>query len=369
MKLLVQPGDGIMPLLKGINGAKEHIEIVIFRFDQKEIESALAKAVSRGVKVRALIAHTNRAGELNLRRLEMQLLAAGVTVARTGDDLLRYHGKLMVVDRRDLYLLAFNLTHADVEHSRSFGIITRSRDLVREAENLIEADTMRHPYEPAVDRFVVSPVTARRRLSEFIQAAKKELVIYDPKISDLSMIKLLEERAKAGVDIRVIGRMTVSVEGLQCRRLTQMRLHTRTMVRDGLFVFIGSQSLRAVELDARREVGAIFRNAKIAAQMLHTFTADWAKAEGEQKQAAAAADGPDAAKIAKKVAKAVAREIPPVGPLLDGAVKKVVGGETPVELNEEEMDEIVKDAVKEAVQEAVKDAVEEVVESRQWRSD
>ena len=195
VRLLIQPGDGIQPLLKAINAAKTCIEIVIFRFDQKEIESALAKAVSRGVEVRALIAHTNRSGELNLRKLEMNLLAAGVTVARTGDDLLRYHGKLMVVDHRELYLLAFNLTHADVERSRSFAMITQSRDLVREAESLIEADTMRHPYEPTVDRFVVSPVTARKRLTEFIRGARKELVIYDPKISDLAMIKLLEDRA------------------------------------------------------------------------------------------------------------------------------------------------------------------------------
>jgi len=355
-----------MPLLKGIDSAKESLEIVIFRFDQKEIESALAKAVSRGVRVRALIANTNRSGELNLRKLELRLLAAGVTVARTGDDLLRYHGKLMVVDHRELYLLAFNLTHADIEHSRSFGIITTSRDLVREAESLIEADTMRHPYEPSVDRFVVSPVTARKRLAEFIQGARKQLVIYDPKISDLPMIRLLEERARAGVDIRIIGKMTIGVDGLPCRKLAEMRLHTRTIVRDGLFVFVGSQSLRTLELDARREVGAIFRNSKIADALLRVFENDWSKAEQPEQAARDEAHGPD--KIARKVAKAVAKEIPPVAPMLDGVVRKVVGEENAVELNEEEVEEIVKGAVKEAVREAVKEVVEEVVESRQGRA-
>lgn len=348
--------------MKGINSAKHSIEIVIFRFDQKEIESALAKAVSRGVQVRALIAHTNRSGELNLRKLEMSLLGAGVTVARTGDDLLRYHGKLMVVDHHELYLLAFNLTHADVERSRSFGVVTRSRDLVREAESLIEADTMRHPYEPAVDRFVVSPVTARKRLAEFIRGARRDLAIYDPKISDLSMIRLLEERARAGVAIRIIGRMTIDVPGVQVHKL-HMRLHTRTMVRDGIFVFIGSQSLRAAELNSRREVGAIFRNAKVAGAVLRTFDDDWAHAV-EQERQADHEEGPDSVRIAKRVAKAVAREMPPVAPLLDGAVRKVVGDERPVELNEEEVEQIVKGAVKEAVKEALRDVVEEVVETR-----
>src|SRR5215471_13553930 len=109
MKLFVQPGDGITPLTRGINSAKTSVEIAVFRFDRSEIERALANAVKRGVFVHALIAHRNRAGEDGLRGLEMRLLAAGVTVARTADDLARYHGKYMIIDRRELYLLAFNL--------------------------------------------------------------------------------------------------------------------------------------------------------------------------------------------------------------------------------------------------------------------
>ena len=86
VRSLVQPGDGVMPLVKGINSAKKSVEILIFRFDRTEIERALAHAVSRGIFVHALIAYTNRGGEKNLRALEMRLLAAGVTVARTADD-------------------------------------------------------------------------------------------------------------------------------------------------------------------------------------------------------------------------------------------------------------------------------------------
>src|SRR5262245_35007773 len=105
VKLLVQPGDGIAPLIRAIDSAKQSVEIVIFRFDRREIERALVKAAARGVSVHALIASTNRGGEQGLRQLETRLLAAGVTVARTADDLIRYHGKLMIIDRRELYLM------------------------------------------------------------------------------------------------------------------------------------------------------------------------------------------------------------------------------------------------------------------------
>ena len=98
MKLIIQPDDGVTPLVQAVKNAKKTIDIVIFRFDRLELEKALEAAVARGVVVRALIAHTNRGGEKMLRKLELRLLDAGVTVARTADDLPRYHGKMMIVD-------------------------------------------------------------------------------------------------------------------------------------------------------------------------------------------------------------------------------------------------------------------------------
>src|SRR5207249_8620169 len=98
MKLIVQPDAGIPPVVTAIKQAKKSIDVLIFRLDRIEIARALEAAVARGVHVRALTAHTNRGGAKTLRKLEMHLLEAGVTVSRTADDLVRYHGKMMIVD-------------------------------------------------------------------------------------------------------------------------------------------------------------------------------------------------------------------------------------------------------------------------------
>ena len=365
VRLLVQPGDGVLPLVKGITRAKKSVEIVIFRFDQTEIERALANAVSRGVSVQALIAHTNRAGEENLRRLEMRLLAAGVTVSRTADDLVRYHAKYMIIDRRELYLLAFNLTLLDIERSRSFGVITRNRKLVAEAVALFEADTQRHPYESGLDNLVVSPVNARKRLAALLKSARKELLIYDLKVSDQAMIRLLEERVKAGVSIRIIGRLTRRIDGVTVRKLSPLRLHSRTIIVDGRTVFVGSQSLRETELEARREVGVVFTDRKAASALAKVFEDDWAVTE----DAGGAVDEKPVAKVAKKVAKAVSRELPTVMPVLNGAVKEAVGQTTGMELNPEEVEGILKAAVKEAVAEALHHVVEEATERHSSKTD
>jgi phosphatidylserine/phosphatidylglycerophosphate/cardiolipin synthase-like enzyme len=275
VKLIIQPDAGIAPLVKAIASARKRVDIVIFRFDRPELEKALAAAVTAGVTVRALIAHTNRGGEKRLRKLETALLAAGVTVARTADDLPRYHGKLMIVDRT-LYVFGFNYTKLDIDKSRSFGVLTRDHKLLKEATALFEADRTRQPYVPDVDALVVSPETSRAILARFIKKATKQLLIYDAKVSDRMMLRLLAERAKAGVEIRMFGKLGKGAAGVTARKL-DMRLHVRAIVRDGKAAFVGSQSLRKLELDGRREVGVIVKDAATVKKIQAVFEADWAR--------------------------------------------------------------------------------------------
>jgi cardiolipin synthase len=281
VKLIVQPEAGIVPIVKAIKTARKSIDIMIFRFDRDEIEKALAAAVQRGVTVRALIAHTNRGGEVRLRKLEQRLLATGVSVSRSADDLLRYHAKFMVADSV-LHLFGFNLTKLDIDKSRSFAISTRDSKAVTEASKLFVADQSRQPYSPGKSHLVVSPENAREMLSGFIAGARKEIAIYDAKVQDPAMIKLLKERAAKGVKVRIIGSMKGKDPNIAERKLASMRLHVRAIVRDGSSAFVGSQSLRKDELENRREVGLIINNPTVAKKLLAVFDGDW---EDSKKQA------------------------------------------------------------------------------------
>jgi cardiolipin synthase len=357
VKLLIQPGDGIAALLSGIRSAKKCIEIVIFRFDRAEIEAELKAAVVRGVSVSALIAYTNRGGEINLRKLEMRLLGVGVAVSRTAGDLVRYHDKLMIIDRRLLYVLSFNFTHLDIDHSRGFGIVTRNARFIQEAVKLFEADTTRTPYTPALGTFVVSPANARKLLGAFIRKAKKQLLIYDPKIADVEMLRALSERAKAGVEIKVIGRISKQNPGLEVRNLAKMRLHTRTIILDRCQAFVGSQSLRMAELDSRREVGVIVREPKVVNDIIKTFETDWALSAIEENQQSEAN-----LKDIKKGVKELVKELSPLNPIVKAALKEVVSDAGSESLNMQEVKETVKEAVKEAVRERVEEMVKESLE-------
>lgn len=287
MKLLIQPDDGATAMLQAVRRAKKSIQVVIFRFDMAPLEQAFGAAVSRGVPVKALVANTNRSGEKRLRKLEQRLLEAGVTVARTGDDLIRYHGKIIIVDDL-LFVLGHNFTRLDVERSRSFGIMTKDARLLKAACDLFESDALRQPYTPSDDRLVVSPENAREALGAFIGGAKRTLCIYDMNLSDPRMIKLLDQRIRAGVEVRVIGgKVKKPPEGMGVRTLTKIRLHARAIVRDGARAFIGSQSMKRAELDQRREVGLVITDSRIAQQIQRQFEADWESAKPKVEPATA----------------------------------------------------------------------------------
>jgi phosphatidylserine/phosphatidylglycerophosphate/cardiolipin synthase-like enzyme len=353
VKLIIQPEDGPGLLTSALKSAKKSVELAIFRFDSSDIEETLMAAVAKGVKVTALVADANRGGEKNLRQLETRFLKAGITVARTAGDLVRYHDKYIIIDRRILFMLSFNFTHLDIEHSRGFGIITKNAALVQEAVQLFEADCARRPYTASRDTFVVSPANARKVLRNFLKRAKRQLLVYDPQISDREMIRVLQERAKTGVEIRVIGKISGRA-GIKAQKLTRIRLHARTIIRDGRQVFVGSQSLRPAELDSRRELGLIVREPKIVKALITVFESDWRTTNAAvEKTEQEDEEKPSDKKQTEKALAILVQELHPLTDTVKKAMKKVVAQSDGEMLS----DKVVKSTVKKVVKKAVKQAV------------
>ena len=284
MKLIVQPDAGIAPVITAIKQAKKSIDILIFRLDRAELARALEAAVARGINVRALTAHTNRGGEKNLRKLELELLQCGVTVSRTADDLLRYHGKMMIVDNAILHVYGFNFTGRDMGQSRSLGIVTKNRKLVQEAKQAVRG------------RFQPPALHARRRSfrrepGEWPRTAHE---VHPGRAPRASHLRSESERrrhspsprraAEGGVDVKVIGRVEAKWN-IKSEKFPGKRLHIRAIVRDGSRGFIGSQSLRRLELEKRREVGVIVVDPKVVNEMKAIFETDWAQTESGRKEA------------------------------------------------------------------------------------
>jgi cardiolipin synthase len=276
-------------------------------------------------------------------------------VTRTADDLLRYHYKFMIVDRQILYILAFNYTHPNIGKTHSFGLITKNPTLVREATRLFEADVRRQTYTPELGTFLVSPINARQELSRFLEGANEQLFIYDPEISDRRMIRLLRGRAKAGVEIRLIGRVKKSSSKLEPNGLNRARFHTRTIIRDRNAAFIGSQSLRETELDRRRELGVIVQDHHVVHTLLNVFESDWAALKPKEETASTGG-------AVKRLSDAVVRDLP-LEPLVEKALHRVLNDIRHAEFAGHKLEHKLEDVMREALEDTVSQIVRKTVEA------
>jgi phosphatidylserine/phosphatidylglycerophosphate/cardiolipin synthase-like enzyme len=129
----------------------------------------------------------------------------------------------------------------------------------------------------------VSPDNARTELAAFLKGAKSQLLIYDVRITDNAMIRILKERSKAGVLIRMMGKLQKKDLDAQIEKFPG-KLHARVIVQDGRRAFVGSQSLRRLELDERREVGVIITDPRIVRQLVSTFESDWEETDSGKQE-------------------------------------------------------------------------------------
>jgi cardiolipin synthase A/B len=171
---------------------------------------------------------------------------------------------------------------------------------------------------------------------------------------------MLTDKVSEGVDVRIIGTTPAKGSPLAIRKLPG-RLHARAIMRDGESAFLGSMSLRKLELEARREIGVIIHDAKSVKQMIEVFDKDWKNAEPV---ASAPQDAMETAfeVSAKKVAKSVAKKIN-VGPVVEQLLDKVADSKTNIDFQPDEMAQTLREAFREEVHDAVVSALHDMAEA------
>ena len=103
-------------------------------------------------------------------------------------------------------------------------------------------------------------------VTDFIRNSQHSLVLYVQTLSDPTLLHLLEDRAKSGVDITICvadrseDDEPSSLSGMTYRTVQKPYLHAKLLIRDRQDMLIGSMNLTENALDNNREVGIILEN-------------------------------------------------------------------------------------------------------------
>lgn len=255
-------GDRRRTILQLFQSARRQVELSMFRCDDPLVFEAIAAASARGVKVNVLVTARARGGARKLLTLRDRLLAAGAAVRVYTDPVVKYHAKYMVVDDGPAVVASFNFTQKCFTRTCDACIVTHDPAVVEGLRALMAADAAGRPLPASLTpRLIVGPERARLQLVELLGAARSSIQLIDPKLSDPSMLRLLEERRRAGVTIEVLG----------SRRFGALKSHGKLLLIDDRIAVVGSLALAPISLDFRREVALLTEDAALVTQLRQLF--------------------------------------------------------------------------------------------------
>lgn len=285
-ELYIQPEAKEKHLLDKLDSAQRQVLITIYMLSDPEIIAGIIETDQRGVEVKVIL-EEHPFGGSNLNRLvKPQLEQAGVEVIYASSDYPYTHQKSLIVDESTLCILNQNLTKSSFEENRDYNLCLTNPLDVQEAVDIFWADWEGRSYKLDPSNLVVSPESARGKLTTLLEGAEKSVdieveVMDDPKL--LETIREVSKRVPVRLllpdpqDIEVNMESAKQLEGgnVLVRYLLKPYLHAKLITIDDNRSYVGSVNLTTNSLDENRELGIIVSQSDIVGRLVTQFQEDW----------------------------------------------------------------------------------------------
>lgn len=304
-RLVVEPEDGVKPLLDLIASAREEILVKMYLWtpSRMDVVEALGQAVARGVKVQVLLEREPSGGRVDLS-VYQALKDQGVEVRLTTPFRFVFvHEKSVVVDRKLVWVGTMNLTGSSFTANREYALLLDDPKQVAEVARVFEADWAGERVDLSRALLVWAPSrtlggvregNARETLLALIREAKRELFLEHQAMADPEVVAALKEALARGVRVRVLGSPkelgdtyflagaeALRQAGAEVRFLPDPYVHAKVLVRDGEEALLGSLNLSANSIHANRELAVRFTAQEAPEafrRLLSVMEGDWEKA-------------------------------------------------------------------------------------------
>jgi cardiolipin synthase len=279
VELFIYPDDDEQALLDRIAAAKQRVLMKMYLLTDWRVVDALATAQENGVDVRAMLEREPYGGGLTAGQAPDRLKAARIPTRYTAPDFR--------------FILTANMTKSAFAHNRELGVITTDPKDVAEVAAAFDADWGRMAFEPSSPNLVWSPVNARSRIDQVLNAAHHSLIIYAEEAQDDRQTQQLVNAVARGVQVRLLISPPISdgnpdgnaadldqmqQGGVRVRYLKNPYIHAKMMVADGMLAFIGSENISTTSLEFNRELGILVSDPIALQRLSSTYERDWAKA-------------------------------------------------------------------------------------------
>ena len=309
--LIVQPDDGVDPVLDLMAAATRSLTVKQFTLDQPRIVRELIDAHRRKVAVRVMLNPHRSSGDRANDKTYAALKRAKVPVQWTSPAFAVTHEKSMVIDGTRALIATFNFVDKYFTETRDYGIVTSDRREVAQVVAGFEADWKRKPFSPDERAALLwSTTNSRRIMARFIDETRKTLWVQHPKFVDATVVSRLVDAHARGVHVKVLcgGKHGISDTdipdtfsslrildrfGVKVHRQKHPKLHAKLLIADDERALIGSMNIDRSAFDLRRELGIVVDDTPILKRLGKIYDGDWDKSHRWQPPDPLAASHPE----------------------------------------------------------------------------
>ena len=311
-RLTVLPEDGRTLYFQAIDAAKNQIRIEICVLEDPQILQHIQAALSRGVKVRAIVDRGKYlALESEQQNLALYLTSAGGQLHLSNPMFPRSFPKMILIDSNLLVYGSACLDETTFMQYRDFATTSSAPQILSELERLFQNDwtySAEVGQQPASFNptsrisgadLVISPVNSADRLVRLYQKAKRTLDVYTEELGNLTLESDLFAAVKRGVRVRLLSPVQVNgatpeMQQLQTDSLQALAaagvdvhvsgpeesaqlpyMHARAAVVDGKISYLGSISLSPNSSTFNREMGLISQQPLLVRRLEAQFESDF----------------------------------------------------------------------------------------------
>jgi cardiolipin synthase len=292
-RVIVEPDDGIQPVVEFIESARTALLVKQFTLTEESIIAAIIDRQNAGVDVRVMLNPARSGGDRANDESYEIFEKAGVKVQWSNPNFYVTHEKSIVVDGTAALVATFNLHPKYFTLTRDYGIIIDNPQQVAQIVEVFEADWEHREWTCSTyEGLLWSNSNSRYHMAHFIDTAKVRLDIQHPKYVDAVILDHIAAAADRGVKVHVLcggkhgisewdildtfaSLRTLRRFGVKVHKQKNLRVHAKLLIADDMHALVGSMNIDRSAFDMRRELGLTVTNRSVVARLKETFEFDW----------------------------------------------------------------------------------------------
>lgn len=273
-------------IVQQIDSAKEKIYLEVYIFTEKRIREALKRAQTRWLEIKVLLEHNpyKAPGINNKTYAFLQETGIEVIWSNTKHYSLN-HTKVIIIDNKSI-ISTGNFSYSNFTKNKDFFIFLRDSEIIPLLTQIFLSDFEHKKNILYHENLILSPHYSRAKFETLFDSAQESIKLYFPYIQDDSLKNKLLEKANTWILIQLItdkkfeksnseAIKELEKNWIQIKTLNKYSMHSKAILIDETYLFLGSINFSEYSLDKNKEVGLIMKKENVVKKFRKIFEQDW----------------------------------------------------------------------------------------------